>query len=373
MFFCLKPNQSQIRGYWGFHYTSFIGIVLSKCVNSTENNNHCLPIEQIEDKLTGGVLSMYSENHILDINNFETPLKRYFKDIFYSLNIDFTFTLNITLKPIQFITDSGFILQNISELSTTYLENSHILYYGKRDAIIADLFIGLDPLGTKVNRSYSKFQDVLTKIGGLIKAFSIIGSFIVKITSSVEFVNDYIHNLNDREESLTKEDNLIINNYIKENKSGANFLVENNASRLSKNLERKVKIVKEFNQISKDKSKLFNIPKTGSVFIKSIASSNLKYKSKDVIADFFIQIIPCFNSKTYSLKRFGINIKNKIHHAFSIETLLEKVYMIEVISTILLDEDQFRKTNQFYVEALKADNHSKECNTIFNLEKLKIS
>ena len=372
MFFCLKPNQTQIRGYWGFHHSSYIRIYLSKCVNSTENNNHCMPIEQIDDKLTGGMLSTYSENHLLDINNFESPLKRYFKDIFYSLNIEFTFTLNIILKPIQFITDSGFILQNVSELSKTYLENSYLLYYGRRDAIIADLFIALDPLGTKVSRSYLKFQDVLTKIGGLIKAFSVIGSFIVKIASNVEFVNDYIHNLNEREASLTKEDNKIINNYTKENKSGVKFLAENNASRLPKNLERKEKIVKELNQINKDKSKLFNIPRTGSVFIKSITSSNLNYKSKDAIADFFIQIIPCFNSKTHSLKRYRRNIRNKINHAFSIETILEKVYMIEVLSNILLDEDQFRKTNQFYIEALKTDNENKECNTIFNLEKLSI-
>ena len=366
--YCLKPNQSQLRGYWGYHYNSFLGIVLSKCVNSTENNNHCLPIEQIEDNLTGGMLSVYSENHILDIDNFESPLKRYFNDIFYALNIDFTFTLNITLKPILFITDSGFILQSINQLSSTYLDDSRILYYGKRGAIVADIFIQLDPLGLKVNRSYSKFQDVLTKIGGLIKAFSVIGSFIVRITSNIEFINDYMHNLTEREADLSR-DNYIKNNYIKDNKS-INYLIDNNASRQTKEVDKKPSIKKELYQLKKVKDTINKVPNTQNLFIRSITRTNLDYKFKAAFLDFFIQIIPCINNKTNKLRRFGTNIKNKIRHAFSIETLLEKVYMIEVISKMLLDEDQFKKTNKFYIEALKEETNNRECNSIFNLDKL---
>ena len=47
IFYCLKPDQVRIQGYWGYKVNSFAGIVLSKCQNTTENHNHCKPIEEI--------------------------------------------------------------------------------------------------------------------------------------------------------------------------------------------------------------------------------------------------------------------------------------------------------------------------------------
>ena len=48
---CLPDNVSQIRGFYGSKNYEYVAITVSKCVNSTENNNLCLSTEEINQNI----------------------------------------------------------------------------------------------------------------------------------------------------------------------------------------------------------------------------------------------------------------------------------------------------------------------------------
>lgn len=193
-FFCLKPGSAIVEGYWGASKMGFVRVILNKCVNTTENNNHCYPEETIDKYLNGGYLSMFITSGFMSFSDPQVPVEFKYLDFFNSLNFDFTFDYVFETKSLKFIDDQGFLLQELTEKEFPYLEPPLAQYYGIRGSIVCTVIIQGYRYGDRYNRSYTKIQDVLTKIGGLLKAFSIIATFIANVSSEFEFYGDSIHN-----------------------------------------------------------------------------------------------------------------------------------------------------------------------------------
>lgn len=325
IFFCLNPDQYKTEGYWGHQINSYVGIILEKCVNTTINNNHCKSENEIDSKINGGVLSMYSLNSNLNLKSFEEPIKIDYDNIFYSLNSEFTFTLFIQLRKLEIITDHGFILEQFSDMNKYYIDKPHLLYYGKRGSIISDIVIQNKPMGQKINRTYIKFQDFLTKMGGLIKALIVIGSLMIKFTSDAEYYNNYIYNITTKRRN--KDNNLInqsqLNSYISNN--FLNTKVITNKTKNQIKINQKINMTNIYNQLS----------------------------FKNSIYDFIIQL--CICNSSHIIKKIKRSIESKINKALSVEVILEKSYIVEALSLMTLNEKQMSSIEEDFNERLLKD------------------
>lgn len=191
-FWCFAPNNSAIEGYWGAEKSSTITFSLHKCENKTSNNNHCFPENEINLLMQSGMISMFATNSFLNLNNYHRPVEFKLQNWYNSINIDFTYDYFYVLKELEFHDDNGFLLPTDIQTSNFYFETPFILYFGKRGSLLATINIQGDKFGTRIKRSYSKIQDVLTKIGGLLKALSIIAALISNTVSEIEFYSDFI-------------------------------------------------------------------------------------------------------------------------------------------------------------------------------------
>ena len=68
-FYCVKPNTYNIEGFWGGSKNVFLSIELHKCLNTTENNNHCKPQETIDNTIEGGQINVIAESFNLHYND----------------------------------------------------------------------------------------------------------------------------------------------------------------------------------------------------------------------------------------------------------------------------------------------------------------
>ena len=122
--YCFKKINEVFFGHYSYDNYSMIFIQFFPCKNTTENNNHCKPIEIIDSFLKGTFLSMELQDIELNPHNYNYPVrpkkqylyfhvgKKLFKEIhiFYQLTeiktnsdkygIDFSkqFIRNIYLK-----------------------------------------------------------------------------------------------------------------------------------------------------------------------------------------------------------------------------------------------------------------------------------
>lgn len=195
LFFCPKPDNITVEGFWGASFSSGLIIEIHKCVNTTENNNHCFSEEEIRNSIQGGFISMYATNSFLDMNDKNKPITYKLQEWLSSLNVDLTTSHYYKIKQLVFSDDKGFIIPTPVESRYPYFNSPNIMYYGVRGSLLAEIFVAGEKYGEKISRNYDKVQDVLTRIGGLIKAFTIIASIIAQLSSEFEYFSDTMFNL----------------------------------------------------------------------------------------------------------------------------------------------------------------------------------
>lgn len=189
-FFCIKPSNITISGYWGAPRTDLMRFVINMCVNSTNNNNHYYPEEEIKSYVQGGLLSMFTTNSFLNLNNPDTPVELKLQNWFTSLNLDFTLSYYYKFSEMRFLDDHGFLLQSIKETKFPYFTNPNILYYGSRGSLLGEVWVLGEKYGQKITRAYVKIQDVLMRIGGLLKAFTVMATIVANLSSEFDFFSD---------------------------------------------------------------------------------------------------------------------------------------------------------------------------------------
>ena len=141
LFYCIKPNSTSTEGYWGNAINQYVKIYINKCVNTTQNNNHCYSEREIDQTIKGSLLSMFWRNSMLQMKDYNSPIASNFDNQYFSLNVELTFTLFVNLRTLLFQDDKGFLLEDIVETKRFYYEEPKIIYYGKRGNLLVDIAI----------------------------------------------------------------------------------------------------------------------------------------------------------------------------------------------------------------------------------------
>ena len=329
-FYCIKPNSTHIEGYWGNKINQYIRIKLFKCNNNTSNNN-CLSEDDINQAIKGGIVSMYLRNSLLQLKNYTNPIVYDNDNQYFSLNLDFTFTLFINLSRIIFQNDIGYLLENIEEVKAFEFSTPKLIYFGKRGDLLADITIQSKKRGLIITRSYLKFQDVLTKIGGLIKALLLISNFLAIFISNVQFMNDYVFNIRYN-----------YKNFKNESKIEPTHIFQDNKRRIiSSSSMKDLQILNKISKFSSTKLSIVHL-KIENLNRKSIDETNANYKMTQVISDFKNYI--CSYCSYLCLSKYKLNasrvFENKLNKCLSIENIFEKMNIISKIEERVFTENE---------------------------------
>ena len=119
-YYCIKPNQFFIEGYWGAKIYSDLNIFFEKCVNGTTPGVVCEDKEVIDKKLS--YVSFYAKNNILHPEDYDYPVVNYMEDNYNVLSPNLSYDVTIFLKLMNFKTDVGFLLENYETKQNYYFE-----------------------------------------------------------------------------------------------------------------------------------------------------------------------------------------------------------------------------------------------------------
>lgn len=147
---------------------------------------------------------MYS-NPLITSENYTNPLEVYLKDNWNNINFDRKETMYIYFYQINYLTDFGFLLEDWKEVISYEFTKSHqILVYNTQsnlfsESTFATINFEAYTIGKKFTRSFTKIQDVLTRVGGLIKALSIVGEWAAIFFSRTELYSYIIWLMSDND------------------------------------------------------------------------------------------------------------------------------------------------------------------------------
>ena len=200
-YYCIEPrNSSQtIYGIYGnifpFSYYSFTA---RYCQNTTENNNFCDPIEQIQSAFDNG---LFLDFFFIDYS-FNALKKKNIKELFirkerYELSPVLFKRIWVYLENIKYIIDNGYIFSNKEiEDFHSYESVSSDFNIFERKIVISTLTV-LNGMKTSIyNKQYTKFQDYLAIIGGLVKVITLFSSMLNYYNSQnsyyLKLIKDFI-------------------------------------------------------------------------------------------------------------------------------------------------------------------------------------
>lgn len=326
--YCIEPETYSLNGYWGSSYVNQIYLVIERCSNSTSNNNHCMTPDIIESSIKGAYLSFFATNYIKNINDYENPVTAFLHDNYNIVDPIRPFECVLNLKQLEFITDSGILLESTAMITQPYFDSAMYLY-GKTSEIniIGQISLRGFRLGERVKRYYLKIQDIITSLGGLFKALQIIAGLLGYLISEMQYFSYSYHNY------LTKASQLPFCSFKLNNTMKFQKIELTNLEHIEQNT---LAMICVDNRVLPNNVKLNLPPKS---------CKNLRSK--------FLEI--------FCLKREQIIFSDKLRRILSIDVLCEKLFQVEFIINFLFKEDrQLNYLSKTYFESMLTEKMESE-------------
>ena len=200
-YYCIEPrNYSQtIYGLYGNSYPfSYYSFTLRYCLNTTENNNSCYSINNIKEYIRSPYLDVIFIDYNIDSLNQNEVKKMELRKERYELSILLYKRIWLYFENIKYITDNGYIFtseqnENFFKYHSVRIDPS--LLEGEK-TYFATLSL-LNSINSSIyNKEYTKFQDYIAIIGGLVKVVNLLGSIINYFNSIntyyLKIINDFI-------------------------------------------------------------------------------------------------------------------------------------------------------------------------------------
>ena len=253
-------NETLI-GHFSYDNYSLFYISFYPCVNSSENNNNCKPLEVIDYYLKDSFISFQMQDIELTPQNYNSPIFQRDKDIYLKIGKKLFQEIHAFFQIVNIETETDYIgFNNFHSFKTeTFLKYDSVSIlsniaekdiYETGDSF-CDVSLKLSDKVLTQRRTYTKLLEILGNIGGLMEVlfslFRIISSYPTKILYEEALVNNLFQfNLDtkeillvNKEKKYVKKNNLTTNQisklYIPQNQQSLNINKNKDKINKSKN------------------------------------------------------------------------------------------------------------------------------------------
>lgn len=181
----------------GIYFT----IEAKRCENTTENSNSCSPKEEVDLFLKKAAYYIIFADNNFDPNNYETPVQTYVNLINGRASPNILAQNYISFNNIFFNTHDGFLFDRLSSLfSYKFSERVEIVSNnigedGVQNPLIVEFLIIPQNSPVTYDRYYSRIQEILANIGGIVKFLFIIGQFLNSFFIGYFERNEFVRNV----------------------------------------------------------------------------------------------------------------------------------------------------------------------------------
>jgi hypothetical protein len=223
--FCANPDEIKnvsLAGNWGEDNFNYISIQVTPCKNSTESDIICRTKDEIQTYLSGGFFVVNHVDTLFEPKVYENPRKYFRKNFYTTMSNKYYKEITFNFKNVEYNTDQGFLMEDVKQEYFLQSDNIRELYDFRSDVsgTILDCVFRMSNQKDIYNRQYIKIQDVIAKVGGLVKALLLIVQIAYSNFSKVGYYFFLGENLFEMSDSENKDANLNVPNslYIYRNK-----------------------------------------------------------------------------------------------------------------------------------------------------------
>ena len=298
--------------------SQFYAIILERCKEETINlilggeNNHCTNDEQFKEIMgLTSIAHMFYVDYYVDVLNYKNPNTKFLNRVENAINFGNYPMNNLNFNPVLLKTHNGLVLDHIEEKEAYIYERNDVLTYQSNGIEIYTIYCFFLSNNQKYyERTYKRIQDVISNIGGINQAITIIAIIINKL------YNNYI--------ILCDTENLLFSTVDLEKYI---YKKDSNKLRASKVKKNKInKKISEEGKISKEKQNVKNnkiINKTDSIILKS---KNVTFNNDEI------------DKSKGMLNELDNNSKIKVNEIITIKSKKKKFFLNYIFFKLTLEK-----------------------------------
>ena len=208
--YCFQ-NYSQVllNGTWDSEIFKDIRIQIRACDNKTDNNT-CKSSELINSMLEGSYLIMHYLSVQTNFDDYDSPIKMFAVDDFQPTSLKYGNNYYIYFGKVKIETDNGFLSENIitnENMKFISTKSGNNLPQPEPGEAFITVYLRLAGITQITKRKYDNFLDVLSKIGGIIRIFTIMGALLLKPFLEQSILQRVSNETFDYEEVINYENN----------------------------------------------------------------------------------------------------------------------------------------------------------------------
>lgn len=297
--YCINDINLTLSSDYQQSKLSYLNIEVYSCVNTSNNNNHCKPREEIDSYLSGTFISFLAKDIGLDPSNYTYPIIPMVQNLRTTIDKNFfrDYVLYFGLTEIQ--TDKGLFYESIhKERYMNFIKSTQSFYnrneqnYYNGDSMCDVQFKFGDDIHVQ-KRAFMKMTEVFAITGGYMQLLSTIFTFTTllsnKLGYEIKLVNS-IFNFYPKKRQISLKHELkgkvidFQNNSISQNFSEVNASKDNKEKNIfkSNNIN-----IKKNNISNKNKDKRINVTLSHNNLFKlfSLNNSNNLYPRKSIVVN----------------------------------------------------------------------------------------
>lgn len=196
-YYCIPTGKLNLTlyGNWAdaLNPNSFLTIKFAKCFNDQANVNDfpevsCRNISEIDKNLFGFVMNMLYLDYDINHSNVDNPVNIISRSESFSFSSSVFFRYHIRKKIVNYQTDYGFLFPNIVNevfFQDDYMTSTTDLRVNTSPrGIFGHTILSLSNKTDNFSRTYTKIQNALANIGGIVEGifffFSVLVKFLLK-------------------------------------------------------------------------------------------------------------------------------------------------------------------------------------------------
>ena len=169
-----------------FHIISYYSFTVRYCLNKTENNNSCYSIDETKTQLQVPFLDIIFIDYTIDSLKQSNVKNIYIRKERFELSIKLFKRIWLYVENVKYIIDNGFIFSN------NKFENFHMYQTIRSDInsfenskIIVTLTVLNGIKNSIYNKGYTKIQNYISIIGGIIKIINLCFLFAIILIQKI--------------------------------------------------------------------------------------------------------------------------------------------------------------------------------------------
>lgn len=201
--YCINDINLTLSSDYQQSKLSYLNIEVYSCVNTSNNNNHCRPREEIDSYLSGTFISFLAKDIGLDPSNYTYPIIPMVQNLRTTIDKNFfrDYVLYFGLTEIQ--TDKGLFYESIhKERYMNFIKSTQSFYnrneqnYYNGDSMCDVQFKFGDDIHVQ-KRAFMKMTEVFAITGGYMQLLSTIFTFTTLLSNKLGYEIKLVNSLFD--------------------------------------------------------------------------------------------------------------------------------------------------------------------------------